>query len=91
MKLKWTEEAVSDLQDIHAFIAKGSVCYADRQVEHIISIEEQLKAFPESGRAVPEYESTQVRELIIDRYRVIYRLKNDVIEILTVIHGARLL
>ena len=91
MKIRWTDESVRDLQDIHAFIAKDSVHYADHQVERIISIEEQLATFPESGRAVPEYESTDIRELIIGRYRVIYRLKVDIIEIITVIHGSRLL
>ena len=91
MKIRWTDESVKDLQDIHAFIAKDSIHYADRQLERILSVEEQLVAFPESGRSVSEYKSPDVRELIIDKYRVIYRIKDDMIEILTVIHGARLL
>ena len=91
MKIRWTDESVKDLQDIHAFIAKDSIYYSDRQIERILSAEEQLVTFPESGRSVPEYKSPYVRELIIDKYRVIYRIKDDMIEILTVIHGARLL
>jgi len=51
----------------------------------------QLKLLPESGRVVPEIGQNNLREIILGNYRIIYRLKNDIIEILTVYHSARLL
>ena len=49
----------------------------------------QIGEFPLSGRTVPEYEMSQVREVIEGPYRIIYWVKPDQIDVLAVIHGAR--
>ncbi|GAG86026.1 unnamed protein product [marine sediment metagenome] len=36
-------------------------------------------------------ETPELRERILGNYRIIYRLKKDAVEIVTIIHGARLL
>jgi len=54
-----------------------------------VSRARQLQEFPESGRVVPEYEAKQVRELIGGSYRIWYRLRDDRVEILAILHGAR--
>jgi plasmid stabilization system protein ParE len=46
---------------------------------------------PESGRVVPEIGVVSIREVIFGQYRVIYRIKDREITILTVRHGKRLL
>ena len=51
----------------------------------------QIASHPLSGRKVPEYDSEVIRELIEQQYRIIYRIKQDQIDVLAVIHGARLL
>ena len=51
----------------------------------------QIASHPLSGRKVPEYDSEAIRELIEQPYRIIYRIKQDQIDVLAVIHGARLL
>jgi len=33
----------------------------------------------------------EIREIILGNYRIIYRIKDDIVEILTVYHSARLL
>jgi plasmid stabilization system protein ParE len=38
---------------------------------------------------VPEYENPTVRQLIVRRYRLIYRVKPDRVEVLRIIHGAQ--
>jgi plasmid stabilization system protein ParE len=38
---------------------------------------------------VPEAEEENIRELLFQNYRIIYRVGTDSILILTVIHGAR--
>ena len=52
---------------------------------------ERLSTFPLSGRIVPECEDPAIREIIFGRYRIIYRVQGDLVELLTVHHGARLL
>jgi toxin ParE1/3/4 len=51
----------------------------------------QLVDHPHSGRIVPKYANTQLRELIEYPYRLIYRIKLDRIDIIAVFHGAQLL
>jgi len=43
------------------------------------------------GRIVPEVDSPIVRELILGDYRIIHRIRGELVEILTVYHGKRLL
>lgn len=52
---------------------------------------EPLSDFPLMGRAVPELNLEQIREIIHGNYRIIYRLLTNEIEILTVHHSSRLL
>ena len=51
----------------------------------------KIKLFPEMGRKVPEADDPKVRELIYKNYRIIYQIKAGYLEIITVIHGSRLL
>jgi len=50
-----------------------------------------LEQFPRSGRIVPEIRHDDIREVILQSYRIIYRVHPDEVEILTIHHGARLL
>ncbi len=38
---------------------------------------------------VPEYENPAIREIVVRRYRLIYRVGSDRVEVLRIIHGAR--
>ena len=91
MKIVWTEPAVEDLRELHAYIARDSEMYASGFVERIILAVEQAADHPRVGRVVPEKNDEDVRELLYQNYRIIYRIKSDKIEVLTVIHGARAL
>ena len=89
MKIVWTDPAVKDLHELHAYIARDSEMYASGFVERIILAAERLVDYPKIGRSVPEVNDENVRELLYQRYRLVYRIKGDWIEILSVIHGAR--
>jgi len=89
MRILWTEPAIKDLSNLHAYIARDSEVYASNFVQRIIHAVGKLSDFPRLGRKVPEAEQVTVRELIYQNYRIIYRIKDDRIEILTVLHGRR--
>lgn len=89
MKIVWTEPAVRDLRELHAYIARDSEMYASGFVERIVLAAERLVDYPKVGRLVPETNDEDVRELLYQKYRIIYRIKEDSIEMLSVIHGAR--
>jgi len=72
-------------------IARDSINYANLLVKRIYEAVQKLKNFPKIGRIVSELNNPSVREIIYQNYRIIYRIKKDYIEIITVIHGSRLL
>ena len=90
-KIKWTPQALEDIETIANFIARDSTYYADIFTVNIFETVERLELFPESGRTVPELNLKEIREVILGNYRIIYRLKEDIVEILTVYHSTRLL
>jgi len=89
MKLEWTEPAVETLQGIKDYIAKDNDFYAARFVERIVAAAEKLQDFPGVGRKVPEADREDVREIIFQAYRIIYRVRAERVEILAVVHGGR--
>ncbi len=89
MKIEWTEPAISDLDGIRDYIGRDSEYYASRFIGRIIEAVERLVYFPEMGRRVPEAEEENVRELLFQNYRIMYRSEPQRILILTVIHAAR--
>jgi plasmid stabilization system protein ParE len=59
-------------------------------VERLIEATDRLEDHPRSGRRVPEAGNhNHIRELILQGYRIIYRVETEEINILTVIHGSR--
>lgn len=88
-RLEWTEPAVADLENIQDYLARDSAEYADALIERLILSIDRLESFPESGRRVPESTDLKVRELLVESYRVIYRLKKGSVQIHAVAHGAR--
>lgn len=50
----------------------------------------RLEDFPESGRIIPEFPELPYREVIISSYRFFYKIKDDVVWIVAVWHGAQI-
>ncbi|MDQ7837690.1 MAG: type II toxin-antitoxin system RelE/ParE family toxin [Thermodesulfobacteriota bacterium] len=88
MRIKWLGDAVSDLVEIRKYIATDNPGAARNVAERIKKEIAHLKEYSGLGRP-GRVEGT--RELIISGFPYIipYRVKNDVVEILSVLHGAR--
>lgn len=52
---------------------------------------EKIGDFPRAGRMVPKYERDDLREVHEAPYRIIYRIRDDEIEVTTVMHYRQLL
>ena len=90
IRLVWAPQAIQDVEAIRAHIARDSIDYAGLAVARIVAAVERLADHPRSGRVVPEFGDESIREVIHGSYRIVYRLRHDVVEIATVFHGARL-
>lgn len=85
----WTEKSIEDLLAIKDFISQDSVVRAEEWIEELYSAGTSLRDFPVRGRIVPEFNQEHLRELLIENYRLVYRIKKSVIEIVTVFEGHR--
>jgi len=86
----WAPQAIEDVEAIRGYVARDSPRSADLLVERLLSAVEHLETDPLSGRVVPEIGNDAVREVIHGNYRIVYRVQPDLVEIVTVFHGARL-
>jgi len=91
-EVRWTQQALADVDHIAEFISRDSARYANIQVnrffEHVKIIPGQVRC----GRIVPEIQNDNIRELIQGNYRIIYRIVNDnQVDIVAVHHSRRLL
>jgi len=92
MKILWTREALNRLAEIEVFITRDNGERAVKIVDEIIAhAESLLSGEPRIGRMVPEVSNPAIRELIFKKHRIVYRVNNAKVEILTVFEGHRLL
>jgi addiction module RelE/StbE family toxin len=89
MKLIWTDPSIADLRAIRDYIARDSDYYAADLVEQLVLSVERLLQFPKLGKMVPEAQDENIRELLRQNYRIIYRIVGERIEILSIVHGSR--
>lgn len=88
MRLLRTPAAERDLIDIWTYIATDNPDAADRFLDAIADRIGQLRENPRMGRLRPDI-AADARFLPMGNYVVLYRLADDVIEIVRVVHGAR--
>ena len=89
MIIRWTEKASADAIGIYDYIADQSESYAESVYMRILARPTQLLHHPASGATVPEYNRDDIRELFVHSFRLIYKVEDNEVRILTVIHGRR--
>ena len=88
-KIEWTPSAISDVKCLRDFIARDSKAYSERFVQRLIEVVENTASYPTMGRKMPEALDDNVREILFQKYRIVYRVEASRILILMVIHGSR--
>lgn len=89
LKVFWTENAIQDLLGIKNFISQDSITRAEEWLIELYAAGENLAQFSSRGRIVPEFNQDNLRELLIEHYRLVYRIKSVSVEIITVFEGHR--
>jgi toxin ParE1/3/4 len=85
----WAESAIASLAEHAEYIAKDSPSYAATLVARAEKAANSLTEFAKRGRVVPEYADDTIREVFVDRYRLIYRIRHTQVLIAAFVHGAR--
>jgi plasmid stabilization system protein ParE len=88
----WSETAERDLLAITEYIAGDSPSRAYDVFEDVRRKASSLHSFPERGRVVSELQEqgiTQYRELVIEPWRIIYRISKREVYVLSVLDSRR--
>ncbi len=90
MRIRFTPSAQAQLKSAIEYIRRdrpsSAAAYskkAKRRLKH-------LSTYPSSGRRVPEYPDSQIREVVVSPYRFFYQQQRKVIWILAVWHEAQI-
>jgi plasmid stabilization system protein ParE len=91
-EVRWSETAEKDLRDIIEHVAKESPSYAYEVFKGIKRRASSLHTFPDRGWIVPELRDqgiSQYRELIVPPWRIIYRISERSVYVLSVLDSRR--
>lgn len=89
MKLIWTPRAQQRLREIYDHIASDQPVNATRFIKRILARGDQIADQPRAGRIVPEYQRETIREIFEGDYRILYRIRSQSVDVLSVRHGAQ--
>ncbi|MGA7877675.1 MAG: type II toxin-antitoxin system RelE/ParE family toxin [Desulfoferrobacter sp.] len=86
--VRWSETSERDLKGIVEYIARDSLSRAYEVFSNIKEKASNPHSFPSRGRIVPELQDqgiTQYRELIVAPWRIIYRISEGTVYVLSVL------
>lgn len=88
MKVRWTRPALTDLIEAQVHIARDNPLAAQSVAQRLWDAAQQLTDHPQIGR--PGYHPG-TREWVVAStpYLIVYRLRNETVEILRLWHGRR--
>ena len=87
-KIEWAKVAENDLKGIIEYIADDSTANALKILKRIQQKASSLHTLPDRGRVVPELQDQGIliyRELIISPWRIIYRISEKKVYVLSVL------
>lgn len=91
-KILWADVAEHDLLDIIEYIAIDSPVNALKTLQKIKKLASILHSLPERGRIVPELQDQGIltyRELLTASWRIIYRISDKNVYVLSVLDARR--
>lgn len=86
MEVIFTDRFLNRVEECTDYIALDHIPAAIKWAEDVFKYCEQLSAQPESGRIVPEFNRPEIRELIHENYRLVYEVRSNRIDMLTIWH-----
>lgn len=87
--IDWSLTAQRHLRDIVEYLESTSPSYAGVFGGQVFAAVELIGEFPRLGRAVPEYQDDDLREVLVGNYRLVYHLTGEHLGIVGIVHGSR--
>ena len=90
MKVQFTPSARNQFLSALAYIRRDKPSAAVNFRNKAETILRRLEKLPESGRVIPEFPELPYQEVIVSPYRFFYKVKDNIVWIIAVWHGAQL-
>ncbi|CAN5432971.1 type II toxin-antitoxin system RelE/ParE family toxin [soil metagenome] len=91
MEVIFTDHFLKHVEEFTDYIALVHVPTAIKWARGVFDHCQKLSEQPKSGRIVPEFKRSEIRELIHGNYRLVYELKTNQISMLTIWHTRQML
>jgi len=85
-RVVWSEQAAHALDDAVGYVAQDSVAAARRLLDEALAAAASLETLSERGAITPEINDPAVRQLLIQRYRLLYEVANEEVHVLAFLH-----
>ena len=86
MKLQWTAKAVTDMARLYEFLATVDKGVAARTVQALTVAPTNLLENPRIGEKLEEFESREIRRILVGHYEVRYEIQESTIYVLRLWH-----
>ncbi len=70
-------KAVGDLESIVRYIALNNPEAARKVGQNLLEKTKALSQFPFKGQKVPEFDTAEIRQIILKPYRIVYRVEEE--------------
>jgi addiction module RelE/StbE family toxin len=84
MRVRFTETAKEQLKAIKSYIARSNPQIASKHIKKITNRIKGMISFPYIGKVNAVYNREDIREIVIEGYKIIYQIKPPNIFILAV-------
>jgi len=85
-RVVWSEQAAHALDDAVGYVAQDSVAAARRLLDEALAAAASLDTLSKRGPVTPEINDPAVRQLLIQRYRLLYEVANEEVHVLAFLH-----
>ena len=86
IELKWTSKGLSDLARLHDFLAPMTPAAATCVVQSLTAAPSGLRVNPRIGERLEEFDSREVRRIIVGNHEMRYEIQDEIIYILRIWH-----
>ncbi|NIM16344.1 MAG: type II toxin-antitoxin system mRNA interferase toxin, RelE/StbE family [Candidatus Aminicenantes bacterium] len=84
MRVRFTRTAKEQLIEIKSYIAKNNPQIASKHIKKITDRTKKMLTFPYIGKVNAVYNREDIREIIIEGYKIIYQVKPPEIFVLMI-------
>jgi plasmid stabilization system protein ParE len=83
----WSDPALADLDAAFTYFLERSPSYARKFLDAVESAADSLGQFSERGRVVPELAVPTIRELFVEKHRLVYEIQVERVDVLRLVQG----